>query len=131
MIKIFIGNLSWGTDSEGLRQAFAAFGEVVSANVVIDRKTGRSRGFGFVEMMNRDDAELAIKELNGSQLDGRNIRVNESQPNPKGHKGGYKGGFRGNYGGRRNHGIEHGQRRPDWDRGNRDGNGDRLSGRRW
>ena len=120
MVKIFIGNLSWGTDDEGLRQAFAAFGEVASASVALDRQTGRSRGFGFVEMPNRDDAELAIREMDGMQLDGRNIRVNESQPKPKGHKGGnkggYKGGFRGGYGGRRDHGNGHGQRRPDWER---------------
>jgi RNA recognition motif-containing protein len=120
MVKIYVGNLSWGTDEEGLRSAFAAFGEVASASVALDRQTGRSRGFGFVEMPSREDAELAIREMNGRDLDGRRVRVNESRPKPNGQgrqnrRGGFKGGFRGDHGGRRNN--DQGRGRHDWERG--------------
>ena len=79
MKKIYIGNLPWSATDASLRDAFAAFGEVQSASVVTDRETGRSRGFGFVEM-DGPDAEKAIRELDGRDLDGRAMRVNEARP---------------------------------------------------
>ncbi|MCA9619389.1 MAG: RNA-binding protein [Myxococcales bacterium] len=77
--KLFVGGLSWDTDSQGLRSAFEAFGEVRDAKVITDRETGRSRGFGFVEMGSRDDAQSAISGMDGAVLDGRTVNVNEAQ----------------------------------------------------
>ncbi len=77
--KIFVGGLSWNTNDEGLRDAFARFGEVVEAQVVTDRETHRSRGFGFVTLRDASAAASAIEEMDGSTLDGRQIRVNEAQ----------------------------------------------------
>ena len=89
--NIFVGALAWGTTSEGLEQAFAQFGTVTSAKVVTDRDTGRSKGFGFVEMATGGDE--AIEALNGSELDGRSIVVNEARPRePREGGGGYGGG---------------------------------------
>src|SRR5438105_5279205 len=79
-VKLFVGGLSFSTSSEGLRGAFAGFGEVMSAAVMTDRETGRSRGFGFVEMATTEEAEKAISSLNGSSLDGRMIRVDKATP---------------------------------------------------
>lgn len=76
--NIFVGSLAWATTSEGLEQAFAQFGSVTSAKVITDRETGRSKGFGFVEMESGGDE--AIEALNGSDLDGRSIVVNEARP---------------------------------------------------
>ena len=76
--NIFVGSLAWATTSEGLEQAFSQFGTVTSAKVISDRETGRSRGFGFVEM--ESGADEAIDALNGSDLDGRQIVVNEARP---------------------------------------------------
>ncbi len=76
--KIYAGNLSWNTTNEDLSDAFAQYGEVLSANVIIDRDTNRSKGFGFVEMEDDEAAVAAISVLNGAELDGRNIRVNEA-----------------------------------------------------
>lgn len=76
--KLFIGNLSWGTRDESLREAFEAFGEVVEAKVITERDTGRSRGFGFVTFANDADAEKATEGMNGADLDGRPLRVNEA-----------------------------------------------------
>ncbi len=78
--KLFVGSLPWATDDNGLGELFSKFGQVVSAVVVKDRATGRSRGFGFVEMANDNEAEEAIKQLNGSDMDGRKIVVNEARP---------------------------------------------------
>jgi cold-inducible RNA-binding protein len=77
--KIFVGGLSWGTDSETLRETCEAYGEVSEARVITDRDTGRSRGFGFVTYDSSEDANKAIEALNGSELDGRTLRVNEAQ----------------------------------------------------
>ena len=74
--KIFVGGLSWGTDSDGLREACAEYGEVKEARVITDRDTGRSRGFGFVTFDSAEEATKAIEGLNGSELDGRTLRVN-------------------------------------------------------
>ena len=73
--KLFVGGLSWGTSDDGLRAAFERFGEVTEAKVVLDRDTGRSRGFGFVAYNDESHAGQAMQEMNGTELDGRNIRV--------------------------------------------------------
>ena len=77
--KLFVGSLPWSINDEKLKEAFEEHGNVVSAKVVMDRTTGKSRGFGFVEMGNADDAKKAIKALHDSELDGRNIVVNEAK----------------------------------------------------
>jgi RNA recognition motif-containing protein len=79
-VKIYVGNLSYSTDNDGLRAAFEQFGAVNSAEVVIDRNTNRSRGFGFVEMPTDDEAKAAIAGLDSKDLDGRPIKVNEARP---------------------------------------------------
>ncbi|MHB8896820.1 MAG: RNA recognition motif domain-containing protein [Candidatus Geothermincolia bacterium] len=79
-MKIYVGNLSYSTDNDGLRAAFEQFGEVSSAEVVFDRNTNRSRGFGFVEMPNDDEAKAAIDGLDSKDLDGRPVKVNEARP---------------------------------------------------
>ena len=78
--KIFVGSLPWAVNDEALQEAFTPYGSVVSAKVVTDRQTGRSRGFGFVEMESDSEASAAIEALNGSDLNGRNIVVNEAKP---------------------------------------------------
>ncbi len=101
--NIYVGNLPYSVTSEELREVFEQYGEVQSAVVITDRYTGRSRGFGFVEMVDNQEAERAIEELNGSNLGGRNIVVNETRPREDrgggrrgGHRGG-SGGWRGGY----------------------------------
>ena len=109
-MEIYVGNLAYATTDEGLKAAFAAFGEVTAVRVVTDRMTGRSQGFGFVTMPDATQAQAAIDALNGHELDGRTVRVNESQPKPReerrggfggGFRGGDRGGFRGDRGPRR------------------------------
>ena len=78
--KLFIGSLAWATDDDSLKQFFESAGTVVSANVIKDRESGRSRGFGFVEMSSDEEAKKAVDELNGKELDGRPIVVNEAKP---------------------------------------------------
>lgn len=78
--KLFVGNLAWGVTSEGLGEFFSQVGEVASANVITDRETGRSRGFGFVEMASADLAQKAVEELNDKELEGRKIVVNIAKP---------------------------------------------------
>ena len=90
--NIFVGSLAWGTTSEGLEQAFSRFGTVISAKVISDRETGRSRGFGFVEM--ETGADEAIEALNGSDMDGRNIVMNEARPRERRSGGGGGGRYR-------------------------------------
>ena len=80
IVNIFVGNLAWGVDDVALREAFEAYGSVDSARVIHDRETGRSRGFGFVEMPNQEEAEAALDGMEGKDLMGRPIRCNESQP---------------------------------------------------
>jgi RNA recognition motif-containing protein len=97
MKNIFVGNLSFGATEEAVRSMFEAYGKVDRVNVVTDRDTGRARGFGFVEMSNDGEGEKAIAALNGRELDGRALNVNEARP--KEDRGGGGGGYRGNSGG--------------------------------
>lgn len=93
MKNIFVGNLSFNTSEDELRQAFEAYGQVDRVSILTDRDTGRSRGFGFVEMASNEDGEKAIAALNGSQIGGRTINVNEARPKTdRGGGGGYGGG---------------------------------------
>ncbi|HEY7751591.1 MAG TPA: RNA-binding protein [Ignavibacteriaceae bacterium] len=78
--KLFVGSLPWAVNDDSLKAAFTPYGNVVSAKVVTDRRTGRSKGFGFVEMESDSEASAAIEALNGSELNGRNIVVNEAKP---------------------------------------------------
>ena len=102
--KLYVGNLSYNTTGSDLEQLFAQYGTVQSAEVIADRETGRSKGFGFVQMGSDDEAQAAIAALNGQQHDGRNLTVNEAKPKEprSGGGGGYGGGGgRGGYGGGR------------------------------
>jgi RNA recognition motif-containing protein len=115
-IKLYVGNLSFQTSSEDLQQLFAQVGTVESATVVEDRDTGRSRGFGFVEMSSKEEGQKAIEEFNGKDLNGRNLTVNEARPREdRGNRGGGRG-FGGNRGGGRNFGGGGGRndRNPRW-----------------
>jgi len=98
-MKLYVGNLSFQTSSEDLQQLFSQAGTVESASVVEDRDTGRSRGFGFVEMASKEEGEKAIEQFNGTDLGGRNLTVNEARPRED--RGGGGGGGRGGYGGNR------------------------------
>jgi RNA recognition motif-containing protein len=96
--KLFVGGLSWDTTDDGLRQAFASYGEITEAKVITDRGTGRSRGFGFVTFAQNEDAKSAISKMDGTSLDGKTIKVNEAQeksPRSGGRSGGGFGGGRG------------------------------------
>jgi RNA recognition motif-containing protein len=102
--KLYVGNISFETTSEDLVQAFSQYGTVLGAQIISDRETGRSRGFAFVEM--HDGAEAAVQALNGTQLGGRTLTVNEARPREErprtgggGGGGGFGGGGRGGYGG--------------------------------
>lgn len=95
--KLFVGGLSWDTDDRGLSAAFERFGPISEAKVISDRETGRSRGFGFVTFDAPADADRAIAEMDGAQIDGRSVRVNVAEDKPRGGGGG--GGGRGGRGG--------------------------------
>jgi RNA recognition motif-containing protein len=101
-MKIYIGNMSFNTTEDTVRQAFETYGEITSINLISDRDTGRPKGFGFVEMANDEHAKAAIAGLNGTEIDGRAVNVNEARPRPEGgNRGGNRGGYRGgNRGGR-------------------------------
>ena len=107
--KLYVGGVSYGTTEDGLREAFAQSGNVVSAKIIIDKMTGRSRGFAFVEMATDDEAQKAIELWNGKELDGRTLTVNEARPMEE-RAPRAAGGFRG---------------------GNRDFNGGNQGGNRW
>ncbi len=103
-MNIYVGNLSRDLSETELKDAFAAFGEVSTCNIIKDKFTGESRGFGFVEMPNKDEAEKAIAALNGKDMKGRNLTVNEARPRtdrPRTGGGGGRGGFGSGGGGRR------------------------------
>jgi RNA recognition motif-containing protein len=106
--KLYVGNLTYGVTNSDLEQMFQAHGTVQSAQVIMDRDTGRSKGFGFVEMSSDAEAQAAITALNGKEMDGRALTVNEARPKTEGGGGGGRGGFggggrsgggRGGYGG--------------------------------
>jgi len=103
-MRIYVGNLSYSTSDASLRELFSEHGTVDSASVATDRDTGRSRGFGFVDMPEDDAAKAAIEALNGAELDGRALTVNEARPRPEGGGGGGFGGGGGGGGGRRSGG---------------------------
>ena len=114
--KLYVGNLSFRTTSDDLREAFSSAGTVESATVIEDRDTGRSRGFGFVEMATPEEAATAIDQFNGKEFGGRNLTVNEAKPRADrgggGGRGGYGGGGGGGgYGGDRDRGQD---REPRW-----------------
>ena len=97
--KLFVGGLSWDTTDDGLRQAFQPYGEITEAKVITDRDTGRSRGFGFVTFAGDEEGKTAIAKMDGTNLDGKTIKVNEAQEkSPRG--GGRPGGGFGGGGGR-------------------------------
>jgi RNA recognition motif-containing protein len=99
-MKLYVGNLSFQTSSEDLQELFSQAGTVESASVVEDRETGRSRGFGFVEMATNEEGQAAIQQFNGKEFGGRNLTVNEARPREdRGGRGGGGGGGRGGYGG--------------------------------
>lgn len=98
--RLYVGNLSYSMRDDTLAQQFAAYGQVASAKVMMDRDSGRSKGFGFVEMSSAAEAQAAIQGLNGKEVDGRALTVNVARP-PEARSGGNGGGFRGgNRGGR-------------------------------
>ena len=98
-MKLYVGNISFNTTNQDLNDLFGAIGTVESANIVEDRETGRSRGFGFVEMASKEEAENAIAQLNGKEVDGRELKVNEAKPQES-RGGGGRGGYGGGGGGR-------------------------------
>ena len=97
--KLFVGSLSYNTTDASLEEFFAAVGTVVSAKVIIDRDTNRSKGFGFVEMSSEEEAKKAVAELNGKELDGRTIAVNEARPQENRERRSFGGGNGGGGGG--------------------------------
>jgi cold-inducible RNA-binding protein len=100
--KLYVGNLTYGVTDSTLEQMFAAYGTVQSAQVIMDRDTGRSKGFGFVEMKSDQEAQAAITGLNGKEVEGRALTVNEARPRTEGGRGGRGGsGGGGGYGGGR------------------------------
>ncbi|MEK7855652.1 MAG: RNA-binding protein, partial [Acidobacteriota bacterium] len=104
-MKLYVGNLSFKTNTQDLEQLFAQVGTVESANIIEDRETGRSRGFGFVEMSSKEEGERAIEEFNGKEVDGRELKVNEAKPQEsRGGGGGGRGGYGGGGGGRGGYG---------------------------
>ena len=105
-MKLYVGNLSFDTSSSDLEQIFGEFGTVESATVVEDRDTGRSRGFGFVELSSNEEGQNAIEQLNGKEVGGRQLTVNEAKPreNRTGGGGGGRGGYGGGGGGRGGYG---------------------------
>ena len=96
-MNIYVGNLSFKTTEAELRQAFEAFGKVSSVNLITDRETGRPRGFAFVEMANADEGKKAVEGLNGSNIGGRSLTVNEARPREPRGPGGGGGGRGGRY----------------------------------
>ncbi len=122
-MNIYVGNLPYNATEEQLRTMFGQHGEVTSASIIKDRDTGRSKGFGFVEMPDDSAAEQAIQALNESDMNGRNIKVNQARPKEERPRGGDRGGYRGGDRG----GDRGGYRGERSDRGDRGDRGDRHS----
>jgi RNA recognition motif-containing protein len=106
MMKLYVGNLNYGTSEDDLRQTFGAYGELSSVAVIMDRETGRSKGFGFVEFVNDEDGKAAIEAMDGKEVGGRSLKVNEARPRESsgggfGGRGGSRGGDRRPSGGGR------------------------------
>lgn len=101
-MKLYVGNLSFNTTNQDLSELFAPIGTVTSCNIIEDRETGRSRGFGFVEMSSQAEGENAIAQLNGQQIDGRELKVNEAKPQTRNGGGGRGGSSNRGYGGGNN-----------------------------
>jgi cold-inducible RNA-binding protein len=116
-MKLYVGNLSFNTTNQDLNELFGTVGTVQSSNIIEDRETGRSRGFGFVEMSSQQEGQAAIEQLDGKEVDGRTLKVNEAKPQADRGSGG--GGGRGGYGGGGGRG------------GNRGGGGGGSYGRGW
>ncbi len=114
MMKLFVGNLSFQTTQQDLMNAFTPYGNVESVHVLTDRTTGQSRGFGFVEMSDRQEAENAINALNGAELNGRTMNVNEARPKTEGGFGGGGGGNKPKGGGFGGGGGHKSRREPRW-----------------
>jgi RNA recognition motif-containing protein len=100
-MRIYVGNLAYGVNEDDLRQAFAAFGQIESVNIITDRESGRSKGFGFVEMPVAEEAQAAIAGLNGKEIKGRAVTVNEARPRAERSDTGGRGGRDSRGGGRR------------------------------
>ena len=109
-MKLYVGNISFNTTNQDLNDQFGAFGTVQSSNIIEDRETGRSRGFGFVEMSTKNEGEDVISQFNGTDLNGRALKINEAKPRENfgggnrngGGRGGFGGGNRGGFGSRNN-----------------------------
>jgi RNA recognition motif-containing protein len=123
-MNIFVGSLSWDVTGDDLRLAFEAFGQVTSANVIMDKFTGQSKGFGFVEMPSKEQGQAAIQDLNGKELKGRSMVVNEARARTEGGRGGSGGGRPG--GGRPGGGGGGGNRFGGGGGGGRSGGGRRF-----
>ena len=95
--KLYVGNLSYNTTEDGLRNLFSGFGSVTSAKIIFDRETGNSKGFGFIEMSTDDEAAAAITGTNGRELEGRQLRVNEAIDKPRRERGSGGGGYNNNW----------------------------------
>jgi RNA recognition motif-containing protein len=125
--KLYVGNLAYSLEENGLRDLFSQYGNIASVKIIVDRDSGRSKGFGFVEFDNADDAGKAMEELNGREIEGRTIRVTEARPNEGGgSRGGGGGGDRGGRGGGDRGGDRGG--RGGGDRGGYGGGGGRGGG---
>ncbi len=124
MKNIFVGNLNFNTSEEDLRQLFEPYGQVDRVSIMTDRDTGRSRGFGFVEMASAEEGEKAIAALNGQEIGGRTLNINEARPKTERSGGGGGGGGRGGFGGGRGGGRG-------GDRGGRGGGGGGGGRDRW
>ena len=96
-MKIYVGNMSYDTSEDDLRKAFEAHGQVESVAVISDQYSGRSKGFGFVEMSSETEAKAAIESLNDSDMSGRTLKVNEARPRTEGSRGGDRGGYKRNF----------------------------------
>lgn len=106
--KLYVGNLPYSAKEESLKEHFSSAGSVASVKIIIDRETGRSKGFGFVEMDSDDGAQSAVSQLDGQEFEGRSLRVSEAKPQPERTGGGFGGGGRGGFGGNRDGGSRGG-----------------------